>query len=396
MAVSTLQAVSAFVPGSTGIVRVMGDTLHSCRILLQDLERTCCFSNSERGSHLCDPEDQSSTCREEGWSVEDRPQGLCTLTLSHFQHRDQGTYSFIFPANFEDNQKIEVLMKEDDKNLLPVALLLTAFLLLLMFTLLLCYKLYRTHRPSSWPDYLHTFCCIKPTKENVDLLLPKHLEASTQTNTDDGPSSFLSNIWTNIVEPRNKRSTSPSLGLNTENTKSTALSDSGKSKCKDLCVGNIPSPPPIHPTIRRCEEDPCHCQLECSPTQDHLDRLLTSNTFNTFATRSFETCQSDQELIKRMEHSLCNLALNSAKNGTCKTKDWDNELVPDINIKMPKVFKVLQMAHNVKLQITHNAKSKDKEEETMILTNNHNKEVKFKDEKKPYEKDENKTDEKEA
>jgi len=142
--VSMLQNVTGFYPGSTAIIRVVGDTLHSCRILLQDVERTCCFSSSERGSHLCDPEDQSDNCREEGWRVEDRPLGQCSLIIDDFTYTDVGIYSFIFPDNFDDNEEVTVSIAYETSNGGLIAWVVI-LLILLLLTILLCWRLYKKH-----------------------------------------------------------------------------------------------------------------------------------------------------------------------------------------------------------------------------------------------------------
>ena len=63
--ISRYEEVVNFVPGTTAILSVLGNTGSGCKFLLMDQTRnlTCCFSASSRGETLCHPDTQSIACR---------------------------------------------------------------------------------------------------------------------------------------------------------------------------------------------------------------------------------------------------------------------------------------------------------------------------------------------
>jgi len=111
--VSRYEEVVNFVPGTTAIVSVLGNTGSGCKFLLLDQARnlTCCFSASSKGETLCNPETQSIACRTKERYRVDELSDACILILPDIENNDAGPYKVIFPGRLSDNSKFDVTLR---------------------------------------------------------------------------------------------------------------------------------------------------------------------------------------------------------------------------------------------------------------------------------------------
>jgi len=107
------EEVLDFLPGKTATMSVQGVAGSGCKFLLLNQARnfTCCFSAAARGDTLCNPDTQSSACRnKDRYRVDELPD-TCLLTLPDIDNNDAGPYEVIFPGRLLDNYKFDVTLK---------------------------------------------------------------------------------------------------------------------------------------------------------------------------------------------------------------------------------------------------------------------------------------------
>ena len=93
------QAVEDFPVDSNVTIMAFGNPQEACKFMFLDPTNniTCCYSNN--AEELCDPDRQSSSCRNPENAVVTVSTNRCQLLLIKIQESDQGSYNISSPNN---------------------------------------------------------------------------------------------------------------------------------------------------------------------------------------------------------------------------------------------------------------------------------------------------------
>ena len=93
------QAIEDFPVDSNATIMAFGNPQEACKFMFLDPTNniTCCYSNN--AEELCDPDRQSSSCRNPENAVVTVSTNGCQLLLIKVQESDQGSYNISSPNN---------------------------------------------------------------------------------------------------------------------------------------------------------------------------------------------------------------------------------------------------------------------------------------------------------
>ena len=111
------QAIEDFPVDSNATIMAFGNLQEACKFMFLDPTNniTCCYSN--KAEELCDPDRQSSSCRNPENAVVTVSTNGCQLLLIKVQESDHGSYDISFPnytPNNVRNVQINVTNSPDD------------------------------------------------------------------------------------------------------------------------------------------------------------------------------------------------------------------------------------------------------------------------------------------